>query len=345
MAQGERERVGRVGRGRALEREAKGDAAGDGALVGRAVADGRELHGGGRVLVERRAARRSRRQDGPARLPEPEGALHVAGDEGALEDDRLRSPVGDEAAALPVQAREPDREGLRRREVDRAARDVAEDERPRLDHPPARQPASRIDPEHPHAASPHIRLPHLEASPPPAPGGFAPAGRHADSRSSSSAAMSMLDETLCTSSWSSSASSRRTICSAVFPEMATVDCGIIVTSADAAVIVPASSAAFTRSSWSGGVRISRMSPASRTSSAPPSSATSMTRSSSTPARSTVMSPRFWNIHATALAAARLPPCLVITLRRSATVRFRLSVSVWTRIATPPGPYASYVTSS
>src|SRR5438477_4206224 len=162
----------------------------------------------------------------------------------------------------------------------------------------------------------------------------------ADSRSSSSAAMSMFEDTDWTSSWSSSASRSRTICSAVLPEIATVDCGIIVTSADASGTDVVSSAVLTASNRSGAVTISRMSPDSRTSSAPASSATSMTRSSSRFRRSTVTRPHFWNIHPTEPEAPRLPPYFWIRLRTSATVRFRLSVSAWTRIATPPGPYPS-----
>ena len=52
-----------------------------------------------------------------------------------------------------------------------------------------------------------------------------------------------------------------------------------------------------------------------------------------------------NCQATAPAEARLQPVLVKVDLMADTVRFRLSVSVCRRMAVPPGPYPSYVTSS
>jgi hypothetical protein len=103
--------------------------------------------------------------------------------------------------------------------------------------------------------------------------------------------MSMFDDTFCTSSWSSIASSSLSSVCALWPLTVTVDDGSIVTSADATGIAPFSSASRTSAKPSGAVRISSRSPASRTSSAPASSATSITLSSSTPLRSTAMRPR------------------------------------------------------
>ena len=90
MAERERQRVGGVGRGCPCQPEPQGDAAADGALVSLAVADGGELDGRGRVLVERDARRAGGREDGAARLAETERALHVARDEVPLEHERGR---------------------------------------------------------------------------------------------------------------------------------------------------------------------------------------------------------------------------------------------------------------
>src|SRR5262245_10856445 len=58
-----------------------------------------------------------------------------------------------------------------------------------------------------------------------------------------------------------------------------------------------------------------------------------------------MMPLRSNIHATAPAAPMLPPPFSNTCRISGAVRLRLSVITWTRTATPPGAYPSYVISS
>src|SRR2546427_4838219 len=61
--------------------------------------------------------------------------------------------------------------------------------------------------------------------------------------------------------------------------------------------------------------------------------------------STWITPLRSNIHATAPAEPRLPPCFSKTWRISGPVRLRLSVRTWIRRATPPGAYPSYVISS
>ena len=51
----------------------------------------------------------------------------------------------------------------------------------------------------------------------------------------------------------------------------------------------------------------------------------------------MMSPFLWNIHPTEPASPMFPPFLLNVCRSSLTIRLRLSVETWTRIATPPGP--------
>src|SRR5439155_19836919 len=280
VAEGEGERVRSVRRQRLGEAEALPHPPDDRVLVGLAVTDRRELHRGRCVLVEGDARGPAHRQHRTTRLAEAQRALHVAGDERPLERDRRGAPRSEEPPAFLTEAREAHGELVLPLEHERPAPQVADCATLLLDDTPPRQPASRIDPEDPHPAS------------------AAPLPAQADSRSSSSGAMSMFEDTLCTSSWSSSASSSRTVCSAGFPEIGTVDWGIMVISAEAIGTVACCSAVRTASNFSGALNTSRMSPASRTSSAPASRATSMTRSSSTRARSTVTSPRFWNIQAT-----------------------------------------------
>src|ERR1041384_2735420 len=81
------------------------------------------------------------------------------------------------------------------------------------------------------------------------------------------------------------------------------------------------------------------------SSAPASSAASSVASSVALAASTVICALRSNIHDTELAEPRLPPARWKAWRISATVRLTLSVVVSIRIAAPPGPYPSYMTSS
>jgi hypothetical protein len=158
--------------------------------------------------------------------------------------------------------------------------------------------------------------------------------------------MSRLDEIRWTSSWSSSASMSFKACSASFSERAIVLCGTLAISADEGVIPFFASAAFTDSSCASGVVISKLSGSSVvTSSAPASSTSSIKVSSSTAARGTAICPFAWNIHCTEPASAIRPPAFVRIWRISPVVRFRLSVSDSIRIAMPPGPYPSYVTSS
>ena len=79
-----------------------------------------------------------------------------------------------------MEAREPGRGRAASAKRDRPARHVAEPHTALLHHPPARQPATGVDTEHPQPL---------------------PSSRHAaDSRSSSSAAMSMFEDTDWTSS-------------------------------------------------------------------------------------------------------------------------------------------------
>ena len=52
-----------------------------------------------------------------------------------------------------------------------------------------------------------------------------------------------------------------------------------------------------------------------------------------------------NMNDTELLVPRLPPPRDSLARISATVRVALSVSAWIMMATPPGPYASYSTST
>jgi hypothetical protein len=59
----------------------------------------------------------------------------------------------------------------------------------------------------------------------------------------------------------------------------------------------------------------------------------------------VIWPRRSNIQATEPVVPRLPPLRDSQRRMSATVRFPLSVSDSIMMATPAGPYASYVISS
>ena len=59
---------------------------------------------------------------------------------------------------------------------------------------------------------------------------------------------------------------------------------------------------------------------------------------------TSTTPRRSNCQATLPSPPKLPPWSSKMRRTIAAVRFRLSVSARRRIATPPGPYPSYVTS-
>src|SRR5262249_23719832 len=58
-----------------------------------------------------------------------------------------------------------------------------------------------------------------------------------------------------------------------------------------------------------------------------------------------MMPFLANIQATEFGEPRFPPYLEKAWRTSETVRFLLSVSTWSMMATPPGPCPSYTTSS
>src|SRR5207249_1341868 len=89
---------------------------------------------------------------------------------------------------------------------------------------------------------------------------------------------------------------------------------------------------------------SNASPRSLTSSAPASSTAPSTSSSvSPPAFGTIATPLRLNRYDTLPASARLPPLRVSATRTSVAARLRLSVRHSIRIATPLGPYPSYIT--
>src|SRR5262249_44213047 len=113
----------------------------------------RELHRGRRVLVEGDARGADRRQHRAARLPEAERALHVAGDERPLEDDRRGPPLAEEPSALLAEAGEAHGELPPAFEHHGPAPQVPDRTTGVLAPPPPGQPASRIDPEDPHPAS------------------------------------------------------------------------------------------------------------------------------------------------------------------------------------------------
>ncbi len=153
---------------------------------------------------------------------------------------------------------------------------------------------------------------------------------------STSSGMSKLDQTFWTSSWSSSASSSRSTRRAS-PTSATgtVWLATMASSADSGFMSAASSASRTAPrSWAAQVTVHR-SPSSARSSAPASTAISMIWSSSS-VRASSMSPFRSNCQATAPGSAIDPPFLEKMFRTSAPVRFRLSDSVSTMMATPAG---------
>src|SRR3989441_5145619 len=157
--------------------------------------------------------------------------------------------------------------------------------------------------------------------------------------------MSKFEETFATSSISSSASISASRCFASLPSTFTVLLGIRAISAVWTAIFLAFSRSAIWCSCPAGPVIKKMSPSRALSAAPASSAASMTVSSSARVASTVIWALRSNIHATEFVAPRLPPRHWKTWRISATVRLGLSVVASMRRAAPPGPYASYVTSS
>src|SRR6266850_214020 len=148
-----------------------------------------------------------------------------------------------------------------------------------------------------------------------------------------------------TSSNSSSASIRRTTAVASLPSTRTVDCGTKLTWPSSTGTRARCSASRTESISAGAVTISKAFSARRMSVAPASSAFPSRSSSSILAASTWMIPWRSNIHATAPEDPMLPPNFSNACRISGPVRLRLSVRTWIRMATPPGAYPSYVTSS
>src|SRR6267142_614711 len=148
-----------------------------------------------------------------------------------------------------------------------------------------------------------------------------------------------------TSSNSSSASTRRTTAVASLPSTRTVDCGTKLTWPSSTGTRARCSASRTESISAGAVTISKAFSARRMSVAPASSAFPSRSSSSILAASTWMIPWRSNIHATAPEDPMLPPNFSNACRISGPVRLRLSVRTWIRMATPPGAYPSYVTSS
>src|SRR5262249_49022030 len=129
-----------------------------------------------------------------------ERALHVAADEGALEDDDRRRPGLDQLQALGMQPRQ----ARRQRDADPHRDETAGNgpqQRPRaLPHSPPAYSGARIDPERPHPTSTWPSTMAPTCPPPPSIQRAPRRARHADSLSSSSAAMSMFDDTCCTSS-------------------------------------------------------------------------------------------------------------------------------------------------
>ena len=102
-------------------------------------------------------------------------------------------------------------------------------------------------------------------------------------------------------------------------------------------VMPASSRAWRTDSRSAGALVTTQAePLLERSSAPPSMAISMTLSSSL-SRPTVTIPLRSNCQRPAPGSAMLPPLRLKRLRISAPVRLRLSLSVSTMMATPPGP--------
>src|ERR1051325_9234798 len=157
--------------------------------------------------------------------------------------------------------------------------------------------------------------------------------------------MSKLDDTFATSSISSSAPIGASGCFASLPSTFTVLLGSIAISAACTAMRLALSCSLIRCSRPAGPVMRNASPSRTMSSAPASSAASITVSSSARVASTVIWALRSNIHATEFAARRLPPWRWNTCRISATVRLALSVVASMSSAAPPGPYASYVTSS
>ena len=97
-------------------------------------------------------------------------------------------------------------------------------------------------------------------------------------------------------------------------------------------------------SLNGKVMLTRSSSIS-TSSAPMSMTSRATSSGSAPSTPRVTSPFCSKFHETAPLAARFPPLRVTFDRMPEAARLRLSVRVWIMNPVPPGPYASYVSSS
>src|SRR6266571_3724701 len=138
---------------------------------------------------------------------------------------------------------------------------------------------------------------------------------------------------------------RRSTLAASLLSTRTVDFGTWVTRASSTGTPALRSASRTWSISAGAVVISKTFSARRMSVAPASRALASRSSSLIFSASTWITPLRSNIHATAPAEPRLPPCFSKTWRISGPVRLRLSVRTWIRRATPPGAYPSYVTSS
>src|SRR3954453_20327790 len=92
----------------------------------------------------------------------------------------------------------------------------------------------------------------------------------------------------------------------------------------------------------GSLTTSNESPRSLISSAPASSTASIRSSSDSPALGTITTPLRLNRYDTLPASAKVPPLRVSAVRTSVAARLRLSVRHSISIATPFGPYPSYM---